>query len=178
MAVRTACELLSIPCRIATLGCPCRLSDVHSPVTHRISGSGPRGVSIRFLGSKNRDHVLYIVCIHHKYIHRKKPFGYSRPQPGCHLPNSPWAGIITSNINYYRLGRVWSVTSRLGTGISKSFFYGVRLCIYAYSIVYLYTVYAIFCVTVSIILYLTEMCYIYTATVFMSLFAADVLQHC
>jgi hypothetical protein len=24
----------------------------------------------------------------------KKAFRYSRPQPGCHLPNSPWAGII------------------------------------------------------------------------------------
>jgi hypothetical protein len=27
-------------------------------------------------------------------IHRKKAFQYSRPKPGCHLPNSPWAGII------------------------------------------------------------------------------------
>ncbi len=29
-----------------------------------------------------------------RLIHRKKAFRYSRPQPGCHLPNSPWAGII------------------------------------------------------------------------------------
>jgi hypothetical protein len=36
-------------------------------------------------------------------IHRKKAFQYSCPQPGCHLPNSG-----------------------LGTGISKSFFYGKR----------------------------------------------------
>jgi hypothetical protein len=32
----------------------------------------------------------------------KKAFRHSRPQPGCHLPNSPWAGIMTS---YKR--RVW-----------------------------------------------------------------------
>jgi hypothetical protein len=24
----------------------------------------------------------------------KKGFRFSRPQPGCHLPNSPWPGII------------------------------------------------------------------------------------
>ncbi len=28
----------------------------------------------------------------------KKAFRYSRPQPGCHLPNSPYAGIMTSYI--------------------------------------------------------------------------------
>ncbi len=56
----------------------------------------------------------------------KKGFRYSRPQPGCHLPNSPWAGIMTSHINYSCPEGVWKVTSRLGTGTSKSFFYGVR----------------------------------------------------
>jgi hypothetical protein len=35
-----------------------------------------------FLGCLNR--VLYTV---------KKGYRHSRPQPGCHLPNSPWAGI-------------------------------------------------------------------------------------
>jgi hypothetical protein len=40
-------------------------------------------------------------------IHCKKAFRYSRPQPGCHLPNSPWAGIMMSHINYSRLGRAW-----------------------------------------------------------------------
>ncbi len=29
----------------------------------------------------------------------KKAFRYSRPQTGCHLPNSLWAGIMTSFIN-------------------------------------------------------------------------------
>jgi hypothetical protein len=32
------------------------------------------------------------------------------PVPGgdvTHLPNSPWAGIMTSYINYSRLGRLW-----------------------------------------------------------------------
>jgi hypothetical protein len=43
---------------------------------------------------------------------------------------------------------------------------------YAYSIVYLYTAYDIF---VLLYLYLTEKCYIYIATVFLFLFAADVL---
>jgi hypothetical protein len=37
----------------------------------------------------------------------KKAFRYSRPQPGCHVPNSPWVGIMTSYINYSCLGRVW-----------------------------------------------------------------------
>jgi hypothetical protein len=50
----------------------------------------------------------------------KKAFRCFRPQPGCHLPNSPSAGIMTTYINYSRLGRVWQVTSWLGTGISKS----------------------------------------------------------
>ncbi len=49
----------------------------------------------------------------------KKAFRYSRPQPGSHLPNSPWAGIMMPYINYSRL------TSRLGMRILKSFFYGV-----------------------------------------------------
>jgi hypothetical protein len=31
----------------------------------------------------------------HLSLHcKKKVSGFSRPQPGCHLPNSPWAGII------------------------------------------------------------------------------------
>jgi hypothetical protein len=28
----------------------------------------------------------------------KKGFRHSPPQPGCHLPNSPWAGIIKIKI--------------------------------------------------------------------------------
>jgi hypothetical protein len=36
----------------------------------------------------------------------------------CHLPNSPRRGIIYSN--YSRPRRVWLVTSRLGTGKSKT----------------------------------------------------------
>ncbi len=46
----------------------------------------------------------------------KKAFRYSRPQPGPHIPNSPWAGIMMSYINYSRL------TSRLGMRILKSFY--------------------------------------------------------
>ncbi len=37
----------------------------------------------------------------------KKAFRYSCPQPGCHLPDSPWAGIETSYVNYSCPGRVW-----------------------------------------------------------------------
>jgi hypothetical protein len=36
-------------------------------------------------------HLMYTV---------KKAFRFSRPQPGCHLPISPWAGIM----NYSRKG--------------------------------------------------------------------------
>ena len=39
-------------------------------------------------------------------LHRKKTFRYSRPQPGCHLSNSPWAGIMTSYINYRHVHRL------------------------------------------------------------------------
>ncbi len=44
---------------------------------------------------------------------------------GMSLPNSPWAGIITSQLNYSCPGGVWLVTSRLETGNSWTFFYGV-----------------------------------------------------
>jgi hypothetical protein len=27
----------------------------------------------------------------------KKGYRHSRPQPGCHLPDSPWAGIVKLN---------------------------------------------------------------------------------
>ncbi len=27
-------------------------------------------------------------------LHCKKGWPFSRPQPGCHLPNSPWSGKI------------------------------------------------------------------------------------
>jgi hypothetical protein len=40
----------------------------------------------------------------------KKVYSFSRPQPGCHLPNTPQSE------------RVWLVTSRLGIGKTKTFF--------------------------------------------------------
>ncbi len=55
----------------------------------------------------------------------KKGLPFSRPQPGCHWLNSPWAGIMTSYINYSRPGRVSSVTSRLGTVKRLTLFYSV-----------------------------------------------------
>ena len=45
----------------------------------------------------------------------------SQPQPGCHLPDSPWLGIIFIPIPWGP-GRVWLVTSWLGTGKSLAFF--------------------------------------------------------
>jgi hypothetical protein len=61
-------------------------------------------------------------CWHYTVI---KAFRHFRPQPGCYLPNSPWAGFMMSYMNYSWPRRVWYVTSRLGTGISKSFFCAV-----------------------------------------------------
>ncbi len=40
-------------------------------------------------------------------------------QPGCHWRNSPW---VRNDSNYSRPGRVWSVTSQLGTGKRLTFF--------------------------------------------------------
>ncbi len=56
-----------------------------------------------------------------------KAFQFQSPA-GMSLPNSPWAGIMTSYINSSCLGRDWWVTSLLGMEISKSFFYGVMFC--------------------------------------------------
>ncbi len=71
--------------------------------------------------------IILPVCCHYfkilwTFLHCKKAFQNCRSQPGCHLLDSPWAGIMTSYINNSCTGRVWLVTSRLGTGISKSFF--------------------------------------------------------
>jgi len=55
----------------------------------------------------------------------KKRFA-SFPSPaGMSLPNSPWAGIMTAELKYSCPGGVWLVTSRLDTGNSWTFFYGV-----------------------------------------------------
>jgi hypothetical protein len=51
-------------------------------------------------------------------VHCKKGYRFSRPQPGCHLPNSPWPGII----KLFPAREVWLVTSRLGTGKTITFF--------------------------------------------------------
>jgi hypothetical protein len=55
-------------------------------------------------------------------VHRKKRFS-SFPSPvGMSLPNSPWAVIMMSKLNYSYPGGVWLVTSRLETGNSWTFF--------------------------------------------------------
>jgi hypothetical protein len=51
-------------------------------------------------------------------IHRKKKFSSFVSPAGKSLQNSPWAGIMTSQLNYSCPGGVWLVTSRLETGNS------------------------------------------------------------
>jgi hypothetical protein len=52
----------------------------------------------------------------------KKASDLSVPsQPGCHLSNSPWPGLI-------KLFPARIVTSRLGTSKSLAFFYSVHSC--------------------------------------------------
>jgi hypothetical protein len=63
------------------------------------------------------------IAVHISNITVKKGMQFSRPKPGCHLPNSPYS---QKYFNYSRPGRVWLVTSRLGTGKSFTFFYSVR----------------------------------------------------
>ncbi len=58
--------------------------------------------------------VLIIHFTHYMYT-VKKGNRFFRPQPGCLKPNSPYPGMS-------RPGRVWLVTSRLGTEKSLTFF--------------------------------------------------------
>jgi len=60
-------------------------------------------------------------------VHRKKSFSIFPYPDGMSLTKLSLGGNNDAYINYSRLGRVWYVTSRLGTGISKSFF---TLCKY------------------------------------------------
>jgi hypothetical protein len=58
---------------------------------------------------------------HTEYIHTgKKGYRFSRPQPGCHLPNSSWPGIIKL---FPARESLVSVTSRLSTGKTITFFF-------------------------------------------------------
>ncbi len=52
----------------------------------------------------------------------KKSLTFSCPQPGCHLPNSPWSGII----KIFPRQVVWYVTSWLRTEKPQNFFYSVK----------------------------------------------------
>jgi hypothetical protein len=57
--------------------------------------SGQREAIYKEHWAKNRSSLptlLFCTC-----FTVKKAFQYSRPQPGCHLPNSPWAGIMMSH---------------------------------------------------------------------------------
>ncbi len=58
--------------------------------------------------------VLYVmVPKSHRYTVKKVGGRVSRPQPGCHLPNSPWTGII-------KLFRAWeSLVSDIPAGDGK-----------------------------------------------------------
>ncbi len=46
-------------------------------------------------------------------LHRKKAFRYYRHQPGCHVQNSSWAGIIYKWRHNSRPGRVWFVDGNI-----------------------------------------------------------------
>ncbi len=59
------------------------------------------------------------------HLHHKKSFSIFPSPARISLTKLSLAGIMMSYINYSRQGRVWYVTSRLWTGISKSFFYSV-----------------------------------------------------
>ncbi len=88
--------------------------------------------------NKNEQWTSYNKKIHPKhllffYVHTlncsvKKAFRYFRHQPGCHLPNSPWAGIMTSYIQYiipaYRESLVSDIPA--GDGNIEKNFYGVQ----------------------------------------------------
>ncbi len=63
-------------------------------------------------------------------LHQKKGNSFFRFQPGCHLSNSPRLELL----NYSRRGRVWLLTSQLGTG-KKITFFTVYVCLPAAPIV-------------------------------------------
>ncbi len=52
----------------------------------------------------------------------KKAFRYSRPQPGCHLPNSPWAGIIYIDVIIPAQGEFGKRHPGWGQEYRKAFF--------------------------------------------------------
>ncbi len=66
------------------------------------------------------------VCIACLYTVKKRFTSFPSPA-AMSLPNSPRAGIMTSELNYSCPGGVWLVTSRLETGNSWTFFYVVGL---------------------------------------------------
>jgi hypothetical protein len=68
------------------------------------------------LASVNNVCIVYIII--DRLYTVKKGQRLSRPQPECHTPHSPWPRII----KFLPPGRVWSVTSQLGTGKSQTFF--------------------------------------------------------
>jgi hypothetical protein len=77
--------------------------------------------TMRACKNRGSKHGLMVANDRLKVYTVKKGYRFSRPQPGCHTLNSPWPGII----NLFRSGRIWLVTSRLGTEKSLTFFYSV-----------------------------------------------------
>jgi hypothetical protein len=69
-------------------------------------------VSLSLVLSPVRDYILQefntLYLTRFRTYTVKKAFRYSRPLPGCHLPNSPWAGGNNDVIyKSSRLGRAW-----------------------------------------------------------------------
>ncbi len=79
-------------------------------------------IAVIFFGQIiDKTHFTYSTVLYNNHIrnYTVKKMIASFPSPaGMSLPNSPWAGIMTSLLNYSWPGGVWLVTSRLETGNS------------------------------------------------------------
>ena len=51
-----------------------------------------------FVALPNADLNLFLLQNCQAYLHWKKVSGFPVPTAGCHFPNSPWPGIITSRL--------------------------------------------------------------------------------
>jgi hypothetical protein len=58
-------------------------------------------------------------------MHCKKGYWFSRLRPGCHLPNSPWPGII----KFFPARESLVSDIPAGDGKTAHFFYSVFCCV-------------------------------------------------
>jgi hypothetical protein len=130
-AVLDCCLSLRDLCNLAGVGASAGASvevpsngESYGVLRRTAQGSVLTNSQLRFLARAFR---LFAAEKFHVTFHYtvKKLFDVPVPSRDVTSKTFSWAGIMTSYINYYRLRRVWLVTSQLGTGISKSLFYGV-----------------------------------------------------